>query len=198
MKTFAFFHFYRESTVKTLPTFLSSLEITTRKGRDARERAVIITESSLRAREPPSISSSARYRSPPRSHPAMNNLTEKEPQSPDPPGWGIKYTPSKDSPSFVALHGRRYARILNGQDPEKNPEKFTPRFNPMYFEWPEWPSEEPKAKKPKGLLPELDKSKMTDESAPQLSITPQTSTKPAETATDGGAPEPESVPFKLP
>ena len=50
----------------------------------------------------------------------------EEPSSPDPPGWGANYTPTKDDPEFVEFHGRRRARILNGQDPQKNPEKFTP------------------------------------------------------------------------
>ena len=35
--------------------------------------------------------------------------------------WGDNYTPSKDSPNFVAFHGRRQARIINGQNPMDNP-----------------------------------------------------------------------------
>ena len=60
----------------------------------------------------------------------------EEPSSPDPPGWGANYTPTKDDPEFVEFHGRRRARILNGQDPQKNPEKFTPVVNPLDYKWP--------------------------------------------------------------
>ena len=60
----------------------------------------------------------------------------EEPSSPDPPGWGVNYTPTKDDPEFVEFHGRRRARMLNGQDPQKNPEKFTPVVNPLDYKWP--------------------------------------------------------------
>ena len=55
--------------------------------------------------------------------------------------WGDNYSPSKDSPTFVAFHGRRQARIINGQNPMDNPEKFTPVVNPMIFDWPDWPAD---------------------------------------------------------
>ena len=57
----------------------------------------------------------------------------EEPSSPDPPGWGVNYTPTKDDPEFVEFHGRRRARMLNGQDPQKNPEKFTPVVKPLKY-----------------------------------------------------------------
>ena len=60
----------------------------------------------------------------------------EEPSSPDPPGWGANYTPTKDDPEYVEFHGRRRARILHGQDPQKNPEKFTPMVDPLKFKMP--------------------------------------------------------------
>ena len=63
--------------------------------------------------------------------------TMDAPPSPDPPNWGCNYTPSKDTPNgWVQVVGRRQARILHGQDPVKNPEKFTPRVNLTRFAWP--------------------------------------------------------------
>ena len=35
------------------------------------------------------------------------------------------YTPSCESESLQEFYGRRRLRIINGQDPEKHPEKFT-------------------------------------------------------------------------
>ena len=63
--------------------------------------------------------------------------TMEAPPSPDPPNWGSNCTPSKDTPNgWVQVVGRRQARILHGQDPVKNPEKFTPRVNLTRFAWP--------------------------------------------------------------
>ena len=65
------------------------------------------------------------------------SYTEVEPLSPDPPGWGSNYTPSKDTPNGrVEIVGRRQARILHGQDPQKNPKKFTPMVDPLKFKMP--------------------------------------------------------------
>ena len=65
------------------------------------------------------------------------SYTEVEPLSPDPPGWGSNYTPSKDTPNGrVEIVGRRQARILHGQDPQKNPEMFTPQVDLTKVKWP--------------------------------------------------------------
>ena len=65
--------------------------------------------------------------------------------SPDPPGWGVNFSPSQLSPSKINLYGgRRRVRMLYGQDPDENPELFTPPrkghrvFNPEY----KWPTDE--------------------------------------------------------
>ena len=65
------------------------------------------------------------------------SYTEVEPLSPVPPGWGSNYTPSKDTPNGrVEIVGRRQARILHGQDPQKNPEMFTPQVDLTKVKWP--------------------------------------------------------------
>ena len=62
---------------------------------------------------------------------------ENVPPSPDPAGWGVNYTPSKDTPNgWAEKVGRRRARIMHGQDPELHPEKFTPQVNLLQFQWP--------------------------------------------------------------
>ena len=86
--------------------------------------------------------------------------------------WGDNYSPSKDSPTFVAFHGRRQARIINGQNPVNNPEKFTPVANLMKFDWPDWPADVCKepcafnckarlAKRQKTLFPTVGLSSMS-------------------------------------
>ena len=65
-----------------------------------------------------------------------SKLIPDEPLSPDPPGWGLNYSPSMSSPGFIAIHGRRRARILNGQDPTEHPQLFTPQVNVAKFKWP--------------------------------------------------------------
>jgi hypothetical protein len=50
---------------------------------------------------------------------------------------GLQLTlPPKTPNGWVQVVGRRQARILHGQDPVKNPEKFTPRVNLTRFAWP--------------------------------------------------------------
>ena len=66
----------------------------------------------------------------------VNNNVVEEPLSPEGKAYIDNYTPSKEDPDVVAFVGRRNLRIANGQDPERNPEKFTPRVNPMEFKWP--------------------------------------------------------------
>ena len=42
-----------------------------------------------------------------------------EVDSPDPPGWGVNFSPSQLSPSEINFHGgRRRVRMLYGQDPD--------------------------------------------------------------------------------
>ena len=114
---------------------------------------------------------------------ASPDPTNDEPQSPDPPGWGVNYDPHNDTPNgWSAIVGTYRARTMHGQDPEKNPELFTPRVN---FKWPTHEEAmltanaavEPKKKKMKLKLP--DHSSAED-------VTPQTMhaacIKPAETA----------------
>ena len=77
------------------------------------------------------------------------DLSKEEPPSPDPPFWGSNYTPSQESQDVQDFIGRRRLRILNGQDPEKMPDKFTPLVNLLKFEWPknenarQWASSKP-------------------------------------------------------
>ena len=66
------------------------------------------------------------------------DLSKEEPPSPDPPFWGSNYTPSQESQDVQDFIGRRRLRILNGQDPEKMPDKFTPLVNLRKYEWPTW------------------------------------------------------------
>ena len=78
-----------------------------------------------------------------------DELSKEEPPSPDPPFWGSNYTPSQESQDVQDFIGRRRLRILNGQDPEKMPDKFTPLVNLLKFEWPknenarQWASSKP-------------------------------------------------------
>ena len=54
------------------------------------------------------------------------------------------FSPSQCSLAEQEFFGRRQLRKMNGQDPEKNPELFTPQARPrnlMKFVWPEWPKD---------------------------------------------------------
>ena len=96
----------------------------------------------------------------------MATNTEQDPLSPDRPGWGANYTPSNDTPNgWVAVVGRRRARIMHGQDPQQHPEMFTPQVDLTKFKWPTNEEAEQwvdhlfkKSKKPKKLEQELEPS----------------------------------------
>ena len=68
----------------------------------------------------------------------MSNVVNgmDEPLSPDSQAYVDNYSPSNESPSLVAFFGRRRLRIINGQDPEQNPERFTPRVSLKSYKWP--------------------------------------------------------------
>ena len=68
----------------------------------------------------------------------MSNVVKDmdEPLSPDSQAYVNNYSPSKESPSLVAFLGRRRLRVMNGQDPVLNPEKFTPPVDLRYYKWP--------------------------------------------------------------
>ena len=93
----------------------------------------------------------------------MSMVDEEEPLSPDSKAYIDNYTPSKEPQDMQDFFGRRRLRIMNGQDPVRNREKFTPRVNPLYFKWPTneeaetWAAEvsESKGKKQKLLPPSV-------------------------------------------
>ena len=58
--------------------------------------------------------------------------------SPASKAYIANYTPSKEPQETIDLMGRRRLRILNGQNPEKHPEKFTPQDAHIF----KWPSQE--------------------------------------------------------
>ena len=68
----------------------------------------------------------------------MSNVVKDtdEPLSPDSQAYVDNYSPSKESPSLVASFGRRRLRVMNGQDPVLNPDKFTPPAELRYYKWP--------------------------------------------------------------
>ena len=57
------------------------------------------------------------------------------PPSPDTQAYIDNYTPSKEPQSTQDFIGRYQLRRLNGQDPEQNPEKFTP-IEDQRMKWP--------------------------------------------------------------
>ena len=63
-------------------------------------------------------------------------LSKEEPLSPASEAYINNYTPSKESQEAQDFFGRRGLRIMNGQDPVKQPEKFTPRVNLLSYRWP--------------------------------------------------------------
>ena len=66
------------------------------------------------------------------------NILQPDFGSPDTPA----FSPSQCSSSDRNFFGRRHLRIMYGQDPQKNPELFTPpKPNPMHFVWPAWPED---------------------------------------------------------
>ena len=67
----------------------------------------------------------------------MNSTITELPPSPDRPGWGKNYSPSNDTPNgWAEFVGRYRARIIHGQDPQKNPELFTPQAKSSPLKWP--------------------------------------------------------------
>lgn len=68
----------------------------------------------------------------------MSNVVNgmEEPLSPDSQAYVDNYSPSQESPSLVAFFGRRRLHIINCQDPEQNPERFTPRVSLKSYKWP--------------------------------------------------------------
>ena len=63
------------------------------------------------------------------------NHDGEDPPSPDTKDYIDNYTPSKERQEEQDFFGRRHLRIINGQDPEKNPEKFTP-LEDQRMKWP--------------------------------------------------------------
>ena len=66
----------------------------------------------------------------------MSMVDMEEPKSPDHKAYIDNYTPSKEPQDVQDFFGRRRLRIMNGQDPVHDAEKFTPRINPRKFKWP--------------------------------------------------------------
>ena len=62
-------------------------------------------------------------------------MDPEEPQSPETKAFVDSYTPSKESKEAQEFFGRRRLRIMNGQDPELMPHKFTPIVS-YHYEWP--------------------------------------------------------------
>ena len=63
------------------------------------------------------------------------NHADTEPLSPDAQAYINSYTPSKEPQEEQDFFGRRALRIMNGQDPKKHPEKFTPQVS-QALKWP--------------------------------------------------------------
>ena len=138
-----------------------------------------------------------------------------EPPSPDPPDWGVNYTPTRDTPNGWAEHiGRRQARIQHGQNPN-NPAHahlFTPQFSSAF----NWPTDEEAAAGVPGALRQLALPLRTDDLGPEdeegeavtVSVTPHTTStqhRPAEATANtraavNGAPSSSTdvPPFQLP
>ena len=130
-----------------------------------------------------------------------DDLSKEEPPSPDPPFWGSNYTPSQESQDVQDFIGRRRLRILNGQDPEKMPDKFTPLVNLLKFEWPknenarQWASSKPwddETTWSRNCKPNKRQKKL--ELGGATSITPATEGTVAAAASSFAGP---SVPFQL-
>ena len=138
-----------------------------------------------------------------------------EPPSPDPPDWGVNYTPTRDTPNGWAEYvGRRQARIQHGQNPN-NPAHahlFTPQFSSAF----NWPTDEEAAAGVPGALRQLALPLRTDDLGPEdeegeavtVSVTPHTTStqhRPAEATANtraavNGAPSSSTdvPPFQLP
>ena len=54
-------------------------------------------------------------------------MATDDPLSPETLAYINSYTPSKEPQEEQDFFGRRRLRIINGQDPEKQPQKFTPQ-----------------------------------------------------------------------
>ena len=110
------------------------------------------------------------------------------------------YTPSCESESLQEFYGRRRLRIINGQDPEKHPEKFTPLVS-QRLEWPTndeaflWaePARKKRALFNIALREEAQQKKLKTPCATASSSTPITN----ENLTQQPAPPPVAVPFPL-
>ena len=89
-----------------------------------------------------------------------------EPPSPDPPDWGVNYTPTRDTPiGWAEYVGRRQARIQHGQNPN-NPAHahlFTPQFSSAF----NWPTDEEAAAGVLGALRQLALPLRTDDLGPE-------------------------------
>ena len=68
-------------------------------------------------------------------------MENEDPLSPETKAAIDAYTPSKEPQETQDFFGRRRLRIINGQDPEKQPEKFTPP-PPVVRVADVWPSNE--------------------------------------------------------
>ena len=69
---------------------------------------------------------------------AAMNMADDEPLSPDTQAYVNSYTPSNEPQESQDFFGRRALRIMNGQDPAKQPEKFTPPVSQRMV----WPTNE--------------------------------------------------------
>ena len=111
------------------------------------------------------------------------------------------YTPSCESESLQEFYGRRRLRIINGQDPEKHPEKFTPIVS-QHMQWPtndeafEWaePARKKRALFNTRLREKAQHKSLKTPCAAGSSSTPITN----ENLLQQPAPTPVAVPFSLP